>query len=66
MLEGIEVEHEQRMLSRRSEQRVVPHQFWKVICGALVIEQVKQLALGVVRLRLRTARCRNEKQRNGG
>jgi hypothetical protein len=38
-----------------------------MICGALVIEQVKQLALGVValeRLRLRTPRSRNEKRGN--
>ncbi len=69
MLGSIEVEHEQGMLPRRFEERVVPLQFWKMICGALVIEQVQQLALGFValeRLRLRTARCRNEKPRDCG
>ena len=61
---SVEVEHEQGMLPRRFKERFVPLQFWKMVCGALVIEQVKQLALGVVALErfgLRTPRCRNEK-----
>src|SRR5215472_614085 len=68
VLDRVEVEHEQSMLPRRFEERVVPLQFWEVICRALLIEQVKQLALGVVAfepLRLRTSRYRNEKHGNG-
>src|SRR5690242_11183289 len=56
VLHDVEVEHQESVLARGFEERIVPFQFGEIVCGALAVEQLKQFALGFValkRLRLR-------------
>ncbi len=64
VLHDVEIQHEESVLARGFEERVVPLQFRKMVRRALAVEQLKQFALGVVALqglRLRARGCGNEK-----
>ena len=69
MLNFIEIEHQQCVLARGFEERVVPLQFRKMIRNAFVVEQFEEFALRFVarrNLRLCAGRKRKEKRESRG
>jgi hypothetical protein len=55
------------MLARGFEERVIPLERREILCGALVVEEIKELALRVVarkQLRLRAGMRGKEKKKN--